>query len=319
MIAYIVRRVLIAIPTLLLISFIIFAVLSLAPGDPLSAFARNPAITPQTRELMRKQLGLDQPWPVRYVKWLAASAQGELGMSFAAKIPVNELIKQRLPQTLKVVGIAYLIAVLVAIPIGILSAVKQYSIFDQAATTLAFIGFSLPSFFTGVLFVLIFAIKLGWFPTIYDTSLQVRDWHSFTLQIRQMVLPVGVLAVQQSAALTRFMRSSMLDNLPLDYVRTARAKGLTERSVVMRHVVTNSLIPVITLIALGIPTIFAGAIITENIFRVNGLGSLLINSIETSDTPVVMALAFIFAVLTVSFNLIADILYGVVDPRVRYN
>ena len=319
MISYIIRRVLIAIPTLLVISFIIFAVLSLAPGDPLSQFARNPAISAETRELMRKQLGLDQPWPVRYVKWLTASAQGELGMSFAAKIPVSDLIKQRLPQTLKVVGIAYLIAVLVAIPIGILSAVKQYSIFDQIATTFSFIGFSLPAFFTGVLFILIFAIKLGWFPTIYDTSLQVRDWNSFTLQIRQMVLPVGVLAVQQSAALTRFMRSAMLDNLPLDYVRTARSKGLAERAVVMRHVVTNSLIPVITLIALGIPSIFAGAIITENLFRVNGLGALLINSIQTSDTQVVMALAFIFAVLTVTFNLIADILYGVVDPRVRYS
>ena len=319
MISYIIRRVLIAIPTRLVSSFIIFAVLSLAPGDPLSQFARNPAISAETRELMRKQLGLDQPWPVRYVKWLTASAQGELGMSFAAKIPVSDLIKQRLPQTLKVVGIAYLIAVLVAIPIGILSAVKQYSIFDQIATTFSFIGFSLPAFFTGVLFILIFAIKLGWFPTIYDTSLQVRDWNSFTLQIRQMVLPVGVLAVQQSAALTRFMRSAMLDNLPLDYVRTARSKGLAERAVVMRHVVTNSLIPVITLIALGIPSIFAGAIITENLFRVNGLGALLINSIQTSDTQVVMALAFIFAVLTVTFNLIADILYGVVDPRVRYS
>lgn len=319
MISYIVRRVLIAIPTLLVISFIIFAVLSLAPGDPLSQFARNPAISAETRELMRKQLGLDQPWPVRYVKWLTASATGELGISFAAKIPVTTLIKQRLPQTLKVVGLAYVIAVLVAIPIGILSAVKQYSIFDQVATTFSFIGFSLPSFFTGILLMLIFAINLGWFPIIYDTSLRVTDWHSFTLQIRQMILPVGVLAIQQSAALTRFMRSAMLDNLPLDYVRTARAKGLAERSVVMRHVVTNSLIPVITLIALGIPTIFAGAIITENIFRVNGLGSLLINSIQTSDTPVVMALAFIFAVLTVTFNLIADILYGVVDPRVHYS
>ena len=316
---YILRRLLIAVPTLLIISFVVFAILALAPGDPMSAFARNPAVPPAVRENMRRQLGLDQPWPVRYVKWLAALGRGELGFSFTSKIPVNALILQRLPQTLKVVGIAYFIAVLFAIPIGIIAAVKQYSIFDQVATTFAFIGFSLPAFFTGLLLLLIFSYRLGWFPSIYNTSLRITDWNSFVQQLRQMLLPVVVLAVQQSAAMTRFMRSSMLDNLPLDYVRTARAKGLGERIVIIRHVLTNSLIPVVTLIALGIPGIFAGAIITENLFRVNGLGALLINSINSSDTPVVMALVFVFAILTVIFNLIADIMYGVLDPRVRYS
>jgi peptide/nickel transport system permease protein len=232
---------------------------------------------------------------------------------------VNALIVQRLPQTLQVVGIAYLLAVLVAIPIGIIAAVKQYSFFDQIATTFAFIGFSLPAFFTGLLLLLIFSYRLGWFPSIYSTTLKVDSWSSFVQMLRQMALPITVLAVQQSAALTRFMRSSMLDNLPLDYVRTARAKGLNDLTVVVRHILANSLIPVVTLIALGIPTIFAGAIITENLFRVNGLGALLINSINSSDTPVVMALTFVFAILTVLFNLIADILYGVLDPRVRYS
>lgn len=316
---YIIRRLLIAIPTLFIISFVIFAILALAPGDPMSAFARNPAVPPAVRENMKKQLGLDQPWPVRYVKWLGALTQGELGFSFASKVPVNALILQRLPQTLQVVGIAYLIAVLFAIPIGIIASVKQYSFFDQIATTFAFIGFSLPAFFTGLLLLLIFSYRLRWFPSIYSTTLQVTDGASFVQQLRQMVLPVAVLTVQQSAALTRFMRSSMLDNLPLDYVRTARAKGLGDRMVIMRHVLANSLIPVVTLIALGIPAIFAGAIITENLFRVNGLGALLINSINSSDTPVVMALTFIFAILTVLFNLIADIMYGVLDPRVRYS
>lgn len=316
---YILRRLLIAIPTLLVISFVIFAILALAPGDPLAGFARNPAVPPAVRENIKRQLGLDQPWPVRYVKWLGAVAQGELGFSYASKIPVNALIWQRLPQTLQVVGVAYLIAVLVAIPIGIIAAVRQYSFFDQIATTFAFIGFSLPAFFTGLLLLLIFSYRLGWFPSIYSTTLKVNSGGTLVQALRQMVLPVTVLAVQQSAALTRFMRSSMLDTLPLDYVRTARAKGLTDRAVVARHVLANSLIPVVTLIALGIPTIFAGAIITENLFRVNGLGALLINSINSSDTPVVMALTFIFAVLTVIFNLIADILYGVLDPRVRYS
>lgn len=319
MIQYILRRILIAIPTILAISFVIFAVLALAPGDPLAQFALNPAIPESTRAQIREQFGLNQPWPLRYVKWLQQLAQGNMGFSFASKSAVSSVIAQRLPQTLIVVGVAYLIAIMLAIPIGILSAVKQYSIFDNVATFFSFIGFSVPSFFTGLLLILLFAINLKWFPIVYNTNLKIDSIQAFGLQLRQMFLPVMVLVVQQTAALTRFMRSSMLDNLSLDYVRTARAKGLGERMVVMRHVLTNSLIPVVTLIALGIPTIFAGAIITENLFRVNGIGSLLITSIQNSDTPVVMAITFIFSVLTVFFNLIADILYGVLDPRVRYS
>jgi peptide/nickel transport system permease protein len=316
---YLARRILIAIPTLLMISFVIFAILALAPGDPLAQFGANPAVPAEVRARIRESLGLDQPWPVRYVKWLIAVSRGDFGFSFASRLPVIELIKQRLPQTLWVVGISYLIAVLIAIPVGIISAVKQYSLFDQTATTLAFIGFSVPTFFTGLLFILLFSVKLHWFPFIYDSSLKVHDWDSFVKQLKQIAMPIAVLALFQSAAIARFMRSSMLDNLPLDYVRTARAKGLAERIVLWRHVLSNSLIPVVTLIALGIPAIFAGAIITEQIFRVNGLGELLIHSIQNSDTPVVMALTFIFAILVVLFNLIADILYGVLDPRIRYS
>jgi peptide/nickel transport system permease protein len=315
---YILRRVLIAIPTLFVISFIVFAILALAPGDPLAEFAANPSVPPEVRENIRRAYGLDQPWYIQYVRWLGALTQGNLGFSVASKIPANELIMQRLPQTLLVGGTAYIIAMLVAIPIGVISAVKQYSAFDQVATTFAFIGFSLPAFFTGVLFILIFSIQLKWFPFIYDTTLQVRDWDSFVTLLRQMALPVAVLAVQQSAQVTRFTRSSMLDNLPLDYVRTARSKGLADQAVIVRHVLRNSLIPVVTLIALSIPTIFVGAIITENLFRVNGIGELLIRSINNSDTQVVMALTFIFASLTVLFNLIADVMYGFLDPRVRY-
>jgi len=316
---YIIRRVLIAIPTLLVISMVVYAILALAPTDPLSQFAANPAVPPAVRANIRHQMGLDLPWYIRYFKWLAAVAQGNWGYSFASKGPVTALIFQRLPQTLWVVGLAYLLAILIAIPIGILSAVKQYSLFDQLATTFAFIGFSVPTFFTGLLFVLIFSLKLHWFPTIYDSTLKVHDVATFWTQVKQMVMPVAVLTLFQSAAVARFMRSSMLDNLPLDYVRTARAKGLKEQVVLLRHVLANSLIPVVTLIALGIPGIFAGAIITEQIFRVNGLGELLIRSIQNSDIPVVQALTFIFAFLVVFFNLIADILYGVLDPRIRYS
>jgi peptide/nickel transport system permease protein len=317
--SYILRRVLIAIPTLLVISFVIFAILALAPGDPLAQFAANPNVPAAVRERIRESLGLNQPWPIRYVKWLSALVRGDWGFSFASRVPVTTLIWQRIPQTLWVVGVAYIVGILIAIPVGILSAVKQYSLFDQIATTFAFMGFSVPTFFTGLLLVLIFSVKLNWFPLVYDTNLKVTDLASFGRQLKQMAMPVTVLALFEAATVTRFMRASMLDNLPLDYTRTARAKGLSEQKVVMRHVLANSLIPVITLIALGIPTIFAGAIVTEQIFRVNGLGELLIRSIQNSDTPVVMALTFIFAVLVVFFNLVADVLYGILDPRIRYN
>lgn len=315
---YLLRRTLIAIPTLLVISAVVFFILALAPGDPLAEFAANPAVPPEVRENIRRSLGLDQPVPVQYVKWLTAVVRGDWGFSFASRMPVIELIGQRLPQTLQVAGLAYLIGLLIAVPVGIISAVRQYSIFDNVATTFAFVGFSVPAFFTGTLFILLFSIRLGWFPFIYDSTLKVTDLESLRKMALQLALPVTVLAVQQFGQLARFMRSAMLDNLPQDYVRTARAKGLAERMVVVRHVLRNSMIPVVTLIALSIPTIFGGAIITETLFRVNGIGALLISSINANDTPVVMAITFIFAILTVFFNLVADLLYGVLDPRVRF-
>jgi peptide/nickel transport system permease protein len=316
---YLIRRILVSIPTLLVISVVVYGILALAPGDPLSELTTNPSITAEMRENIRHAMGLDRPWYVRYFVWLTSLVKGDWGYSIAAKVPVLDLIRQRLPQTLWVVGLAYLLAVLIAVPIGILSAVKQYSAFDQIATTFAFIGQSVPTFFTGLLLVLLFSVRLHWLPSIYKSTLQVTDLGSLWDQIKQMIMPVMVLALFQAAAITRFMRSAMLDNIPQDYVRTARSKGLAERVVLIRHVLSNSLIPIVTLIALGIPGIFAGAIITEQIFRVNGLGELLVRSILSSDTPVVMTLTFIFACLVVLFNMVADILYGVLDPRIRYN
>ncbi len=316
---YLIRRILLAIPTLLLISFVLFAILSLAPGDPMSQFAANPAVPPEVRENIRRSLGLDQPWPVRYVKWLIAIAHGDWGFSFGSRIPVWDLIKLRIPSTLAVVGIAYLVSLVIAIPIGIISAVKQYSIFDHVATTFAFMGFSVPTFFTGLLLIIVMSVKLQLLPFIYDSTLQVTDLASLGSQIKQSIMPITVLGLFQTAVLVRYTRASMLENLPQDYVRTARAKGLGEISVVNRHVVRNSLIPVVTLIALGAPTVFSGALITEQIFRVPGIGSLLIASIQNNDTPVIMAITFTFSVLVVLFNLVADITYGALDPRIRYD
>lgn len=316
---YVLRRLLFAMPTLLGISVVIFAILALAPGDPLAQFAADPSVPPEVRDAIRENLGLNDPWYIRYVKWLAALLRGDWGYSFASRVPVLDLIAQRLPQTLQVVGVAYLVAILMGIPIGIISAVRPYSLFDNLATTFAFIGFSVPTFFTGLLLILIFSVRLNWLPFIYDSTLRVTDWETFTRQVRQMLMPVTVLALFQTGSLTRFVRAAMLENLPADYARTARAKGLSEQAVVLRHVFRNSMIPVVTLLALGVPTIFTGAIVTEQIFRINGIGELLIKSIQNSDTPVVMAITFIFAVLVVVFNLIADVLYGILDPRIRYD
>src|SRR5438067_675562 len=316
---YLIRRLLLAIPTLVMISFVLFAVLSLAPGDPLSQFAANPAVPPEVRENIRRSLGLDQPWPVRYVKWLFAMAHGDWGFSFGSRIPVWDLLKLRIPSTLAVVGIAYLVSLVIALPIGILSAVKQYSIFDHVATTFAFMGFSVPTFFTGLLLIIILSVKFQLLPFIYDSTLQVHDLGSLGAQIRQSIMPITVLALFQTAVLVRYTRASMLENLPQDYVRTARAKGLAEVGVIGRHVVRNSLIPVVTLMALSAPTIFSGALITEQIFRVPGIGSLLITSIQNNDIPVIMAITFTFSMLVVLFNMIADVMYGFLDPRIRYD
>ena len=316
---YLIRRILLSIPILLVISALIFTILALAPGDPMAAFATDPSMSEEVRQNIRRALGLDAPIYVRYAKWVWAFINGDMGYSFASRSPVSGLLGQRLTTTLSVVGVAYLISVLLAIPIGLLAAIRPYSIFDQITTTLAFIGFSLPTFFTGLLFIIVFSVRLRWFPFIYNSTLEVTDWSSLVAQVRQSVMPIAVLALFQTAALMRYTRSSVLENIRRDYVRTARAKGLQEWMVVNRHILRNALIPVVTLIALGIPNIFTGALITEQVFRVPGIGGLLISSILASDTPVVMAITFIYAILIVTFNLIADLLYGLLDPRVHYN
>ena len=315
---YIFRRLLIAIPTVAVISFVVFAIMDLAPTDPLSSFGADPRVPPEVRAAIRTSLGLDDPWPIRYVKWVTSLAQGNFGFSFMSHSPVIDLLKQRLPNTLAVVGVAYIIGVVLAVPIGMLSAVKRYSLFDHFATTFAFVGFSVPTFFTGILLIIVFSINLRWFPFIYDSTLVVHDLPTFLDQVKQSIMPITVLALFDTATIARYTRAEMLEHLPLDYVRTARSKGLKEQVVVLRNVLRNSLIPVVTLVALGVPTVFGGAIVTEQIFRVPGIGELLVRSIGDGDTPVVAAILLIFAVLVVLFNLFADVLYAVLDPRIKY-
>ena len=211
-----------------------------------------------------------------------------------------------------------MLAIAVAIPVGVYAAARPYSVFDQVANTLAFVGFSLPTFFTGLLFILVFSIYLDWLPFVYRSDISATGWHWYWEHLKQSLMPIAVLGLFQAASLTRYVRSAVLDVIRLDYVTTARAKGLGERIVIVKHVVRNALIPVVTLVALQLPAIFGGAIVTEQIFRIPGIGSLLISSILANDTPVIMAVTFVFACLVVLFNLIADILYGWLDPRITY-
>jgi len=315
---YLLRRLLIALPSLLGISLVLFTVLALAPGDPFEELATNPNVPPEVRAGLRAQFGLDDPVMLRYVRWLTAMLAGDWGFSFVSRVDVDTLIMQRLPVTLVVIGSSQVLALLIALPVGIFAATRPYSIFDQVANTLAFVGFSLPTFFTGILFILLFSITLDWLPFVYRADIDATGWRWFWEHFRQTIMPVAVLGLFQGATWTRFVRSAVLDVIRLDYVTTARSKGLAERIVILKHVVRNALIPVVTLVALQMPAIFGGAIVTEQIFRVPGIGSLLISAILANDTPVIMAVTFVLACLVILFNLLADLIYGWLDPRISY-
>ena len=315
---YVLRRLLIAIPSLLGISVILFTVLALAPGDPFEELATNPAVPPDVRAALRASLGLDDPVHVRYFSWLLSMLRGDWGYSFVSRINVDDLILQRLPTTLIIIGSSQILALMIALPVGVYAATRPYSLFDQIANTFAFIGFSLPTFFTGILFILIFSITLDWLPFVYRTDIPGSGFPWFWEHVKQSIMPIAVLGLFQGAAWTRFVRSAVLDVIRLDYVTTARAKGLSERVITIKHVVRNALIPVVTLVALSMPAVFGGAIVTEQIFRVPGIGSLLISAILANDTPVIMAVTFVFAILVIFFNLVADVLYGWLDPRISY-
>ena len=315
---YLLRRLLIAVPSLLGISVVLFTVLALAPGDPFGELASNPAVPPEVRLALRTKFGMDDPIYLRYVHWLTAMLHGDWGFSFVSRVDVDKLILQRLPATLLVIGSSQILALMIALPVGVIAATRPYSVFDQIANTFAFVGFSLPTFFTGLLFILLFSIHLHWLPFVFNSELNATGWRWYWEEFRQSIMPVAVLGMFQGASWTRYVRSAVLDVIRLDYVTTARAKGLREGKVVVKHVVRNALIPVVTLVALQMPAIFGGAIITEQIFRVPGIGSLLITSILANDTPVIMAVTFVFACLVVLFNMIADILYAKLDPRIAY-
>jgi peptide/nickel transport system permease protein len=315
---YLIRRLLIAVPSLLGISVVLFTILALAPGDPFGELATNPAIPPSVQAALRTKFGLDDPIPIRYLHWLSAMLQGDWGFSFVSRVNVDALILQRLPTTLAVIGASQVLALLVALPVGVFAATRPYSIFDQIASTFALIGFSLPTFFTGIVLILVFSVELNWLPFVFRADIQATGLAWWWEQFKQSLMPILVLGLFQGATWTRFVRSAVLDVVRLEYVTTARSKGLPERAVILKHIVRNALIPVVTLVALQMPVVFGGAIVTEQIFRVPGIGSLLINAILANDTPVVMGVTFVFACLVILCNLIADLLYGWLDPRISY-
>ncbi len=319
---YIVRRLIQAVPLLIAISVIVFAIVEIAPGDPAQMYVDpEKGADPEYIAQVRRSLGLDQPVYVRYVSWLAKTLQGDFGFSFRTRRPVALEIGDRLPNTLLLGGVALLMSILIAVPIGIISALKRYTLIDYILSTLALVGISVPVFWVALVLLQIFAIHLNWLPGVGMRSVRVQyEGFEATLDvIRHMILPATVLSLAQTASWSRYQRSALLEVLGQDYIRTARAKGARERRVIGLHALRNALIPMVTLIGLSVPSIVTGAFITETIFGWPGMGRLGVESINGRDYPIIMAVTMLSAVLIVLGNLLADIAYAWVDPRIRYD
>jgi peptide/nickel transport system permease protein len=314
---YIIKRLLGIIPMLLLISILTYALMYLAPGGPMGVLANNPEVTGEDILRLKKNFGLDRPWYVQYFKWLERVVfHMDFGYSFSTGQPVQDMILERLPATLELMGTAFLAAVILGILIGIVSAVFRYSLFDYLASFFSFVGISIPVFWSAILAILIFVLYLGWLPSSGRLTIGVP--YSFIDHLRHLILPSCVLALLYLSEWSRYMRSCMLETLQQDYIQAARAKGLSEWKVVLKHGLRNALIPVLTMMTLHLPTLFTGAIITESIFSWPGMGGLFYNGIELGDYPRIMGILFISSFLIILFNLAADVLYVFIDPRVKY-
>ncbi len=313
--SYLTRRALVTIPLLLGVSLILFFVLHLAPGGPTDVYADNPSVSPAALENLKRELGLDQPLPLQYVRWLGAFARGEWGFSIRSGQPVLETALERVVPTLFLGGTSFVLALLLAIPLGVFSALRRYTASDYVFTIMSFLGISMPIFWLALMLQSLFAVQLRWLPS---AGLETIGDGGFLDRLRHIILPASLLAVVNIASWGRFVRSSMLDVLGLDYIRTARAKGLSERLVTYRHGFRNALIPVVTIIALDFAGILSGAVITETIFAWPGMGRLFIEAMNGRDYPVLMALLMIGSVALVFTNLLTDLVYSLIDPRIRY-
>lgn len=314
---YIRRRLIQMVPLLLGISILVFLIIQAAPGGPEAIFLENRLfIDPQVIEAFRRRLGLDQPLPVQYVRWLTAMLSGDFGISFTTGRPVGEMIAERLPATLELMIVSFIFAAVVALPLGVYSAVRQYSSFDFTATTLSFLGIAMPVFWFALILQLVFSVYLGWLPTSGRDT--VGDGSIFD-QIRHLIMPAFVLSIRHIAGWSRYMRSSLLDVVRADYIRTALAKGLRERVVLIRHAVKNALIPVVSIMALDLAGLFSGAVIAETIFAWPGIGRLFVQAMFSRDYPLLMGILMMSSFMIVFFNLVADVAYGWLDPRISYD
>lgn len=326
MTAYIIRRLLWMLPMLVGVSVISFALLKAAPGDPVSAILAGAAregqgISGEEREALREQYGLNDPAYVQYFRWLGEVTQGNLGESTRSNAPVIDVIKQRLPNTVKLSLVAFILTIAIALPLGIISAVKQYSTLDYVLTFVGFAGISVPQFWLALMLLYVFALKLGWLPSFGMQSPYVED--GFLPQaidtVKHYILPVTAITIVGLTGYMRYQRAAMLDVIKQDYVRTARAKGLSESKVILKHAWRNALIPIITLLGYVFVLLVEGSIVVETIFSWPGMGLLAVNSLQERDYPVVMAIVLLSSVLILLGTLLSDILYAIVDPRVRYD
>ena len=313
---YLARRLAEAVPLLVLITIAVFTVLQLLPAGPLSIYENDPSLTAEDLTRLEERFGLHDPVPVRYLKWAGTLLHGDLGFSLVTQQPVAVMIGDRLVNTLYLMGCALLVTLLIALPVGILSAVRQYSWLDHLATTFSFVGYAIPPFWSGLLAIIIFSVQLHLLPASGMTTLG-EDGGALD-RLSHLVLPVGVLALFNAAHYTRYVRSSMLDVIGQDFVRTARAKGLGEPDVLWRHAFKNAALPVVTIMALDLPMLFSGAVVTESIFAWPGMGRLFLESAFRFDYAVLMGVVTITALLVILSNLAADVLYAWLDPRIRY-
>ncbi len=316
MITYVSRRILQMIPLVFGISVVLFAVIQAAPGGPEGALLESGRfIDPEVIEAYRQRLGVDQPVHIQYIRWVSAALHGDLGISFSTTRPVAAMIMERLPATIELMASAFLLAAIVALGLGVFSAVRQYSLFDHLGTGMSFLGIAMPVFWFALILQMVFAVKLGWLPvagteTVGDTS--------FGDHLRHLILPAVVLSFRYIAGWSRYLRSSLLGVLRTDYVRTVRAKGLPETAVVGIHALRNALIPLISIMALNLAALFSGAVITETVFAWPGIGRMFVQAMFARDYPLLMGILMMGSVMVVVFNLVADVLYGILDPRIRY-
>lgn len=313
---YVARRLLQAIPLVVLMTMVVYALLRATPGGPMSMYESDPTVTAEDLNRMRAHMGLDQPVPVQYARWLGAMVTGDWGWSFVTKRPVLEMIGERLPNTLLLMAVTFTVTLAIAIPVGVLSAVRQYSWFDHVATTLAFAGNSLPTFWIGLMLIMIFAVGLRWMPA--GGMYTLGEPPSLADRVRYLILPVATLSLFDATHYIRYLRAALLDVIRQDYVRVAYAKGLDEGTVIRRHAFRNAAIPLVTAIALDLPQLFSGALITETIFAWPGMGRLFWEAASRVDYPVLMGIFTVASSLVIGCNLLADLVYAWLDPRIRY-